>query len=631
MPEEKQSAGEKLKEKVREFPAQPGVYLMKDKNGKVIYVGKAGNLRSRVGSYFNNKNPVSRQAMLVSKIADIEYILTGTEMEALITENRLIKEYQPRYNVSLKDDKSYPYLKITPELYPRLELVRLPEKNGGRGNTFSGAEPVYFGPYTEVRPVRRTLRFLGKLFPLRTCRQPLEGDARGRPCLNFQMKRCLGPCRGRESVSPEDYGSLVSQISLFLSGKQNDLIKKMERQMKEAAQEMDFEKAAVLRDRLDYLRSMVASQKILALPDGDYDVIGLIRLEEETENENRSPKEQISVYMHRIREGRLKEREHFILRATQELPEEEIMAGFLKNYYSRGVLLPAEIIVSQLPAEEDLLQEWLSRQYGTSLKFSLPQRGLRRDLMESCLQEGYAVGKEKLRRGNRVERAKEEEAEQALRELEKITGQTGIKRIEGYDISHLRGGEAVGSMVVFQEGFPFKNGYRRFRIRQKLNGDDCRAMEEVFRRRLEHPEMPYPDLVLVDGGAAQLNALHTVLAGKKVQTAILSLAKKHEEIYIPGEKIPLRLPGNSPSLGLLRRIRDEAHRFALTYHRKLRAKEASLSSLDRVPGIGAQRKAAILRHFGGMDRLFRASPDDFREVPGISEKLALIIYEHLHR
>lgn len=624
MGDDRRTTKPSLIERARQFPARPGVYLMKDKAGRVIYVGKARNLRTRVSSYFN-RNVGARQQILVSRIEEIEYILTSTEMEALITENQLIKEYQPRYNVSLKDDKSYPYAKITPELYPRLELVRLPEK-GAEINTVY--QPVYFGPYTEVRALRQTLRFLGKIFPLRSCRQPLDGAARGRPCLNYQMKRCLGPCRGREVVSPEEYRALVNQVVLFMEGRQNDLLKKIESQMHEAAARMDFETAMVYRDRLHDLRRALDNQKVLALPAGDYDIVALINAEDEAAGRKAAPV--TSVYMYRIREGRMKEREHFILRGTREMPSSEIMGGFIKNYYSRGVLLPAEIIVSHRPAEAELLQQWLYRVYGLKVKIILPHRGFRRDLLERCAHEGYIFAQEKAGKGGRP--GKEEEARRSLAELGKIVRREKISRLEGYDISHLRGGGAVGSMVVFQEGIPFKNGYRRFRLRGEFGGDDYRAMGEVLRRRMEHTEMPRPDLIMVDGGAAQLNVLMEVLREKeRGDVSAVALAEKHEEIYLPGEKEPLHLPRHSPALNLLRRIRDEAHRFALAYHRRIRGKEALLSSLDRIPGIGKKRKAALLLHFGGMDALLRASPEEIRRVEGIGKELSLAIYDFLHR
>ncbi|NLZ28125.1 MAG: excinuclease ABC subunit C, partial [Firmicutes bacterium] len=326
-----------LPERVKQFPTLPGVYLMKDRAGRVIYVGKARNLRARVNSYFR-RNIGARQQLLVSRIEEIDYILTSTEMEALITENQIIKDYQPRYNISLKDDKSYPYARITPELYPRLEMVRLPLEDEERR---AGYEPIYFGPYTEARALRRTLRFLDKIFPLRSCHQVLDGTERGRPCLNYQMKRCLGPCRGREAVPPEEYRALVNQVILFMEGKQGDLLGRIEAQMRDAAARLDFETATVHRDRLHDLRRALDNQKVLALPSGDYDILALIDMEGAAGVKSAST---TSIYMFRIREGRMKEREHFVLRGAGEMPEAEMMGGFIKNYYSRGVLLPAEII-----------------------------------------------------------------------------------------------------------------------------------------------------------------------------------------------------------------------------------------------------------------------------------------------
>lgn len=643
-----------LPEKVKLFPEQPGVYLMKDKNGQIIYVGKAGNLRKRVSSYFQ-KNSGPRQFMLLSKIDEIDFIITGTEIEALITENRFIKEYQPRYNVNLKDDKSYPYLKFTAEMYPRLELVRLPEKDDYQDKENFSCRPVYYGPYTEVRAVRNTMRFLGKMFPLRTCKQPLDGEQRGRPCLNFQMKLCLGPCRGKNNLPPEEYRALIEQIKLFLEGRQSDLQKRLKREMNDAAAQMDFETAALYRDRLCNLQKIIENQKITALPEGDCDILAIVKLRvEETIEDGEisavdlkssygqlretgdsitgdSGKEYFSVYMYRIREGCLKERDFFSLGGGTFFDVAEMLEGFIKNYYSRGGTFPGEIVLNQLPSERELLSEWLSGLAGKRLTLNIPRRGVKKDLLERCFQEGYIMAREKYLRGNRIEREKLKEATEALAELERFTKVSGIKRIEGYDISHLRGGEAVGSMVVFHDGFSFKSGYRRFRIRQNLKGDDLLAMEEVLRRRLGNKDLPLPDLILIDGGSGQLNTIKNLLDKEGFLIPVIALAKRNEEIYLPGYKEPLSLPGNSPSLYFLRRIRDESHRFALTYHRLLRAKDAPISALDHIPGVGAKRKSTLLRHFKSVNAIFRATTEELETVPGISEALAAIIHDHLHR
>ncbi len=623
-----QAVRENLMPKVKEIPAQSGVYLMKNEEGRVIYVGKARNLRQRVSSYFS-RNPDYRQQMLLSQVSDVEFMITGSEVEALIVENRLIKDYQPKYNVRLKDDKSYPYLKITAELYPRLELVRLPEKQMERKGDFFSEFPRFFGPYTEVRAVRQTLRFLNKMFPLRNCRQPLDGSPQGRPCLNFQMRRCLGPCRGAEKVSPGEYGQEVKRVEQFLQGEHKSLVQRLQTEMNEAAARKEFEKAAVLRDRLEHLQKIVEAQKILNLPGGEYDVLGLVSTEIGSGSDETH---QIAlVYMYRVREGRLMERENFGLEGTAGLAKPEIMSGFMQDYYSRGVLVPSEIVLSCCPAEEELVKEWLEHLYGNKVKFICPQSGYYRNVLERCLQEGYTLAREKLKRGNKTEEEKEKDAHHSMEELSRLIGIPNIMRIEGYDISHLQGGEAVGSMVVFQEASPFTDGYRRFRIREFVNGDDYRAMEEVLRRRFKHTEMPFPDLILVDGGAAQLNILQKVITEANVQVAALALAKREEKVYLPGKKHPVQLPEYSSSLRLLRRVRDEAHRFANSYHRRLREKSASVSALDHVPGVGKKRKTEMLKHFGSMEALVQASPVDIARVPGVGRKLARVIHDYLHR
>lgn len=589
------------------FPSEPGVYLMKDAYGRVIYVGKSLNLRARIGSYYQHNLPL-RQKSLMSKVSHIEYIITGSEMEALVLEAQLIKEYQPRYNVNLKDDKDYPYLKITGEIYPRLELVRLPEKSREDGRV----APRYYGPYTQVKAVRKTLRFMGKLFPLRTCRQPLDGSPRGRPCLNLNIKRCLGPCRGSQEVSFIDYRELVNQVSLFLEGKHKQLIKDLKKKMESAAAGMDFESAAALRDRLQYLQGLTGTKTYPGL-EADRDVLALIKEGDE-----------VSVHMFIVREGSMRGQEHFSLGGTEGLDDPEILAGFMKNYYSQEIVPPREIILSLHPSEEHLLLTWLSGLRGAKISIHVPRRGRRRELVDSCLKNGLLYLREK---GGR---SRDMEVTRSLRELESITGLSRIERIEGYDISHLRGGEAVGSMVVFQRAMPLKEGYRRFRIRLPAGGDDLAALSEVFRRRLEHREQQMPDLILVDGGAAQLQSLSRALEEKGLTIPSLALAKRQEDIYLPGESAPLSLPAGSPALGLLQRVRDEAHRFALDYHRKLRRKKTSVSYLEGIPGIGKYRKNELMRHFGNLKSIFSATEKELQKVKGIERKLARIIYEYLH-
>lgn len=601
-----------LRSKVSQFPTDPGVYIFKDDAGNVLYVGKAVNLRSRVSSYFQSGLPVRLEA-LMSRVYDCEYVVTDSEVEALVLEGQLIKEYQPRYNVNLKDDKDYPYIKLTGEVYPRMELVRLPEKKPRR-EVETAREPRYFGPFTRVRPVRQTMRLLGRVFPLRKCRQPLDGRPRGEPCLNFQMKRCLAPCRGEEAVSREEYNRLVEQVSLFLQGKQRDLVKELENKMREAAENMDYEKAAVYRDRIRNLQSLNEPLKIQSPGTEDLDVLALVGDENET-----------GVHLFRIREGSLRGQDFFALQVAAGTPREEIMSGFIKSYYSRGVVPPAMLLVNTLLQEDRLLSDWLGGMRGQKVEIHFPRRGERRELVELCEKNGM------LQLQERKNRAEEEKEAAALSELEKLTGTSPLDRIEGYDISHLGGRETVGSMVVFQQGEPFKEGYRRFRMRGENSGDDLASLQEMIRRRLEHQDMPLPDLILVDGGRTQLEAVGEILQQKGTPVPLLSLAKKQEVIHLLSERRPLYLPQHHASLQLLQRIRDEAHRFAISYHRKLRERSASSSFLEKVPGIGRQRRNRLLRHFGGVEAILSASPDEIAEVSGFNRELAERLYQYLHQ
>ena len=487
----------RLAEKVRQFPDSPGVYLIKDAAGAIIYVGKARSLRQRVRAYLskNGVEPPKIRA-LQRQMRDIEFIVTDSEVEALILECNLIKEYRPRYNVDLKDDKDYPCLRLTGGLYPRLEYLRLSQKEGRRPKKSrrlkeqrkaeeSGA--LYFGPYTDAGAVHETMRLLGKIFPLRRCRRHLTGEpAAERPCLNFQMKRCLGPCRGAAEVSAEEYARMVEQVVLFLEGRRGFLERQLEEKMRQAAQEERFEEAARLRDQLQAVRRVTAQQqKVLLLEQAvDWDILALARQDAAA-----------AVHLFIIREGKLIRREHFSLGpAAGEVDDGEALGAFIKSYYSRGARPPKEIILSHQPDDRETLEEWLRRLAGGKVKLTVPRRGPRRRLVDLALRNAALKLQEE---GERRER-------QELLPLEELARLAGLeqapRRIEGYDISHLHGGEAVGVMVVFEQGRPFKDGYRRFHLRKTPPGDDYAAMKEVLQRRAARSGWPRPDLMLIDGG-----------------------------------------------------------------------------------------------------------------------------------
>ncbi len=617
-----------LAEKVHHFPDSPGVYLIKDAVGAIIYIGKARSLRQRVRNYLAVSGAMPPNILALQRqMREIDYIVTDSEVEALILECNLIKEYRPRYNIDLKDDKDYPCLRLTGGPYPRLEYLRLSQKEGRRPGRSrlakqqreaeeSGA--LYFGPYTDAGAVKETMRLLGKIFPLRRCRRYLTGEpAAERPCLNFQMKRCLGPCRGAVEVPPEDYGHLVEQVALFLEGRRDFLERQLARKMAQAARKERFEEAARLRDQLQAIRRVTSQQQKMLLLEraADRDIIALVRLGGA-----------VAVHLFMIREGKLIRREHFSLgRAAMDVDDGEALGAFIKSYYSRGANPPKEILLSAQANDRDTLEKWLRDLAGVKVILTVPRRGSRRKLVELAMRNGM------LKLQDEQERA-ERQGLIPLEELARLAGlEQAPRRIEGYDISHLHGGAAVGVMVVFEEGGPFKEGYRRFHLRKTPPGDDYAALREVLQRRAAREGWPRPDLILIDGGRGQLNAARQALHDSSFSgAAMLALAENPDRIFLEGEKTPVLLPANSTLLQLLQRIRDEAHRFALDYHRRLRRRNAARSRLEDIPGIGTQRRAVLMKHFGSLEHLFRASEKDLAAVPGISRVLAERIYRELH-
>ncbi|HOL16776.1 MAG TPA: excinuclease ABC subunit UvrC [Bacillota bacterium] len=614
---------EQLLEKVKQIPASPGVYLFKDAVGRVIYVGKAVSLRQRVRSYLADAATLPpKLKALQSQMRDIDYIVTGSEVEALILECNLIKEYRPRYNVYLRDDKDYPCLRLTGELYPRLEYLRLSQKEGRRGARRVEANKKkfgerFFGPYTNAGAVHETMRLLGKIFPLRRCRQPLTGEpSPHRPCLNYQMKRCLAPCRGSQAVSPEEYEAQVKQVALFLEGRQTELERDLEQKMQAAAERERYEEAARIRDQLLALRQVAARQQIVfnLKKTTDQDVLALVREGKEA-----------AVHLFVIREGKLLNQEHFRLAGAAGESDDDALAAFIKSYYSRGGRPPKEIILSHPASEKELLQQWLKRTAGYRVNIIVPTRGDRKKLLDLAIRNGNLKLREELQRTWQREQL-------PLAELAELAGlKEEPARIEGYDISHLQGNEAVGSMVVFEQGRPHKESYRHFHLRRTPPGDDYAALQEVLRRRAGHNEWPLPDLILVDGGKGQLKAAREALDQAGLQALpVISLAKNPEQIFLEGAALPVILPAHSTLLQLLQRIRDEAHRFALDYHRRLRQQGSTFSALERIPGIGPKRKSALLQHFGSLEALLCASPEQIEAVPGFSKALAQTLYQHLH-
>ena len=601
-----------LEAKLKHLPENPGIYLLKDGRSRVLYVGKARSLRARVRSYFQstqNLDPKTRS--LMEQVADLDYIATDTEVEALILENNLIKYYRPKFNVRLRDDKSYPYLKVTlNEDYPRVLLTRSLKSDGAR----------YFGPYTDVGALRDTMRLLEKVFSLRSCKQSRLSQ-RGRPCLNAHIGRCLAPCTGE--VSREDYAGIVDQVVLFLEGRTDFLLQEIKRRMEEAAAGLNFEQAARLRDQMKAVAAVVEKQKMVSTRGADQDVVGLALGFQEA-----------AAQVFFFREGKLVGRENFWLSINEGSIAAEVLAAFLKQYYASVESVPPLVLLPEAlpPEEEALLSEWLRQKRGGGLRLLVPRRGERRQLVELAQKNAQLVLRQKLQ----AEAASARQRELVLAQLQQdLDLASPPRRIEGYDISNLQGREAVGSMVVFQEGEPLRSEYRRFRIRTVEGPDDYASLAEVIRRRFkrglegEEKFADFPDLVLVDGGRGQVTAAVQAMESLGLGLPCIGLAKEQERVFPAGRGEPLVLPLNSPSLQLLQRVRDEAHRFALEAHRRQRGQAAIKSSLEDIPGIGPRRRRSLLRHFGSLDRIRQAGVEELARVPGMNRNIARVLRDHL--
>jgi len=611
-----------LKDKLQTLPTKPGVYLMKDEGGEVIYVGKSVNLRHRVRSYFQASASHSlKLRRLVYRIADFDIIVTDSEIEALILECNLIKEHRPRYNIRLKDDKRYPYIKITwQEDYPRIIVTRRMERDGAR----------YFGPLTDVRAVHQTLDMLRRLFPYLTCKREITGQ-NTRACLYYHIGRCAGPCIG--AISRQEYRALIKRICLFLEGKAEEIVADLQAQMTSAAEALDFETAAALRDQIMAVERVTKQQKIALAVGKDEDVIALAQENDDT-----------CVQVFFIRQGKLIGREYFILDGTAEEDEAQIVASFVKQFYDEAAYVPMKIILPTTIEEGIVIESWLRSKRGSKVKLHAPQRGRGRELVKMAA-ENAAETLASLRAQWLLDEGRSVEA---LAQLQERLGlEEAPTRIEGYDISNIQGTAATGSMVVFVKGVPRKSDYRRFRIRTVGGADDYAMMQEVLRRRFKRAKQRMsesanqriggdvwaimPDLIIVDGGKGQLNAALEVLEehGLKGEVPAVGLAKKQEEVFLPGRSQPLVLPRDSQGLYLLQRVRDEAHRFAIGYHRQLRAKKTLTSILEEIPGIGPKRRQALLKHFGSIETIRQASIEELAAVKGMTRKAAEMVRENL--
>ncbi|MCC7558744.1 MAG: excinuclease ABC subunit UvrC [Methanobacteriaceae archaeon] len=574
------------------LPDKTGVYIMKNEQDDVIYVGKAISLKKRVKSYFKDTYDTPKTRTLMKHFHSLEYILTDTEKEALILEANLIKKYRPRYNVRLKDDKRYPYIKITNEDYPRILISRNVTDDGSH----------YYGPFTDVMAVRKTIKFIKSLFKIRDCKK-MDG-----PCLNYQIKICDAPCDGK--ISKDYYNEIIHQINLFFQGKYQEIIQHLQEMMDDASANHEFEKAAVLRDQIDSIKEIMEKQKVSFTNKLDQDVIA-------GAYENKTA----YIVVFSIRDGKITGKDDFIMNGIENTPPEKVLSAFIKQFYSNPRYIPGEILLQNVVYDHDLITEWLSERRGESVKLKVPVEGVEYRLMRMVVKNAEVI------------KIQKKEFKNTLLDLKKYLKLPKLPRsIEAFDISNIAGKEPVASMVVFKNGVPEKSSYRKYKIETK-GPDDYAMMREVLRRRYEKLKLEkseYPDLVIVDGGKGQLNVALSVFNSLNIEIPVMGLAKEFEHIFLPGNPDPIILPPRSQVLLLLQRIRDEAHRFAISYHRKLRSKKISESELDKIKGIGQKRKMKLLKHFGSLKNIKKAEVNQLMEVDSINSRVAKDIYNHFH-
>lgn len=606
-----------LQEKLSSLPTSPGCYLYKDAAGEIIYVGKAINLRNRVRSYFQKgAQHTAKTRKLVSRITDLDIIVVDSELEALVLECNLIKQHQPHYNVRLRDDKHYPYLMLTlNEPFPRLLVTRRVQQDGSK----------YFGPFTNSRAVWDSLRLIYRLFPLVTCRKSWNNTPQQRPCLYHHMGRCPhAPCAGLGNQ--EEYRRMVDDVALFLDGKQDKLVKQLKTEMEAAAEDLQFEKAARLRDQLQGIETLIERQKVVSTNQTDQDIVALVN------DQGKS-----AVQMFFIRNGKLIGQEHFLLDGMEgEEGIADATAEFVKQYYQEATYVPREIVLPAHVDETVIIEQWLRQKKGTKVTLTVPERGEKKQLLDMA----SANAKLALEQMQATAAAEHDRTLGALMELQDALNlDSPPERIEAFDISTIQGSHSVGGMVVFQDGKPLKSDYRRFKIQKPTNTgepNDFAMMREVLTRRLKEAQSnnpkfnTLPDLMLIDGGKGQLAVAVSVAAELGLDLNMIGLAKQFELVYTPGKSDPLVLPRNSQALFLLQRVRDEVHRYAITYHRTLRGKNATMSVLDTIPGIGSIRRRALLNFFGSVEKLKHASVEQIANAPAMNRKLAVTIHKMLH-
>ncbi len=613
-----------LEDKLKKLSDNPGVYLMKDDKNDIIYVGKAISLKNRVRQYFqSSKNHSAKVRAMVANIKDFEYIITDSELEALILECNLIKKHIPKYNILLKDDKQYPYIKVTMEEdYPRVILSRTMEKD----------KNLYYGPYASTKVVRDTLEVIKKLFPVRTCNKNLNSIKKGdRPCLYYYINQCQGPCQG--NIDKEEYRAVIRDVCRFLDGKYEDLLKELRHQMEIEAENLNFEKAANLRDKINSVEKVMEKQKIISVDMLDQDVIAIALGELES-----------IVQMFFIRGGKLTGSEQFVLDTEDESDIKEILSSFIKQFYLASTFIPKEVLLQHEIEEALIIERWLTSKKGNRVYVKVPKRGDKKKLVDMALKNAIEA----------LDHLKQKAAMEEARTIgasEELAQELGLPyvptRIEAFDISNTQGTNSVASMVVFEKGKPSRQDYRRFRIKGIDSPDDFASMAQVVERRFtrglkEKSELEsegrdpdqgkfsrLPDLILIDGGKGQLKAAINILKKLNIDyIPIISLAEKNEEIYMAHLGQPIVLPKNNLGLQLLQRIRDEAHRFAITYHRSLRGKDNIRSILEDIPNIGPSRRRALLKHFGSIEAIRKASLEELMSVNGMNRKAALSLMEY---
>ena len=609
-----------IQEELKKLPGKPGVYIMHDEKDDIIYVGKAISLKNRVRQYFqSSRNKGAKIEQMVTHIRRFEYIVTDSELEALVLECNLIKEYRPKYNTMLMDDKAYPFIKVTvEEPFPRVMLARKMVKDKSK----------YFGPYTSAGAVKDTIELIRKLYQIRSCNRKLPRDiGKERPCLNYHIHQCKAPCQGY--ISQEEYRESVNEVIHFLNGNYDIILKELEERMEEASEALEFEKAIEYRELLTSVQKIAQKQKITDTAGEDRDILAVAVEEEDAV---------VQVFF--IRGGRLIGRDHFYLKIAKGETQSEILSSFIKQFYAGTPYIPPRLMLPEEIEDRTVIEEWLTKRRGHRVRLIVPKKGTKEKLVELAKKNAQLV------LSTDKERLKREEGRTigAVKELEKLLGLTGIVRMEAYDISNTNGFESVGSMVVYEKGRPKRNDYRKFKIKGVQGADDYASMEEVLTRRFEHglrekeegKEMGgftlFPDLILMDGGKGQVNVALRVLDKLRLNIPVCGMVKDDSHrtrgLYYQNEEI--RIDKDSESFKLITRIQDEAHRFAITFHRQLRSQGQVHSILDDIPGVGPARRKDLMRHFENIEAIKNATVEQLKELPSMNEKSARDVYNFFH-